>query len=275
MEALTGVGSAYRAVREGFNGQAGAAAAQLAKRGMRGDLNSFEGEFGLFPQFFNGEYDRDFFLSGVGDDLMGSRITCKPWPCAGHTHLFLTAISEMRSTSPFDVHDIRKIIVTGGSPILEQQCEPKSLRVAPPHSIDAKVSIPFLVGKMLCHETIKLDDFSARGLDDRDAIALAELVEWRRDSAFGRVGEGFGPAQIEIALADGSTRAHRVESSLGHPLKPLPWTQLVEKFEDCLAVSDAVISDSSAQLVVKLIAELENVNDVREMMVHLTGVSAR
>jgi 2-methylcitrate dehydratase PrpD len=273
MEALTGVGSAYRAVREAFNGQSGATAAQLAKRGMRGDPNSFEGEFGLFPQFFNGEFDRDFFLAGVGEDLLGSRITFKPWPCAGHTHLYLTAISEMVAESPIPFGEVRRIVVTGGSHILEQQCEPKSLRVAPPHSIDAKVSIPFLVGKMLRHGTVKLDDFSPRGLADPDATAVANLVEWRRDPAFGRVKEGFGPAQVEITLADGTIRTNRVEQSLGHPLKPLPWDQLVDKFHDCLAASDVEIPDADAKSAVVLLQDLENVRDVREVMSLLVGSS--
>ncbi|KQW42656.1 hypothetical protein ASC77_23645 [Nocardioides sp. Root1257] len=271
MEALTGVGSAYRAVREGFDAQAGAAAAELAKRGMRGDPNSFDGEFGLFPQFFDNDYDRDFFLAGVGQELLGPRITFKPWPCAGHTHLYLTAISEMQQQAPIAYKDIRRVVVIGGSKVLEQQCEPSALRTAPPHSIDAKVSIPFLVGKMLRHGTVKLDDFSAQGLRDQDAIDIANLVEWRLDPAFGRVDEGFGPARVEVLMADGTTRSNRVEQSLGHPQKPLPWSQLVEKFHDCLAVSDARIPMTSAQAVVDLVDDLENVEDVRQVMRHLVS----
>jgi 2-methylcitrate dehydratase PrpD len=270
MEALTGVGSAYRAVREGFNAQSGAAAAQLAKRGMRGDPNSLEGEFGLFPQFFEGDYDRDFFLSGLGEELLGPRITFKPWPCAGHTHLYLTAVAEMNAQAPVPYQEVRRITVIGGSAILEQQCEPKSLRTAPPHSIDAKVSIPFLIGKMLRHGTVALDDFSARGLADPDAIALAGLVQWRRDPVYARVDEGFGPAQVDIEMADGTVRSARVEQSLGHPDKPLPWESLVEKFEDCLHVSEATLEPDAATSVVQLISDLEGVEDVAEVTRHLT-----
>lgn len=271
MEALTGVGSAYRAVREGFNAQAGAAAAQLAKRGMRGDPNSFDGEFGLFNQFFDGDYDHEWFVAGVGTELLGPRITFKPWPCAGHTHLYLTAISEMMSEAPIRYQDIHRITVVGGGKVLEQQCEPRALRVAPPHSIDAKVSIPFLVGKFLRHGTVKLEDFSAQGLQDQEAIDLASRVEWRQDPAFGRVDEGFGPGQVEIEMVDGSTRSARVEQSLGHPKKPLPWDQLVEKFHDCLEASGVNIRAEDADAVVQLVAELESVEDVRGIMNLLTG----
>lgn len=270
MQALAEVGSAYRGIREGFNAQSGAIAAQLAARGMRGDDGSFDGAFGLFNQYFQGDYDRDFFVAGLGTDLLGPKITFKPWPSAGHTHLFLTAVADLMADPANRPEDVRRVTVIGGSKILEQQCEPKAQRVAPPHSIDAKVSIPFLVGKMLRHGTVRLEDFSHHGLRDSEAIDIAQLVEWRRDPDFRRGDEGFGPGEVQLEMADGRTPRVRVDFGLGHPHRPLSWDQLVTKFHECLAASAVKIPAKDADQVVATVANLEATADVRVLMYKLT-----
>ena len=273
MQALTETGSAYRAVREGFNARAGALAAQLASLGMPGDDGSLEGRFGLFAQFFNNDYDRDFLLRGLGSDLLGPMITYKPWPSAGHTHLYVTALDELLTDPSVRPEDVTRIRVAGGSEILRQQCEPRDERVAPTSSIDAKVSIPFLLGKYLRRRTIKITDFlpDSDGLEDAEAIAYAEKVEWRIDPAFRRQGEGFGPGRVELELADGRTVATQVAHGLGHPDKPLSWDRVVAKFHECLDVSAVDVSTAAADEVVAATAELESVPDIRVLADRLTS----
>jgi 2-methylcitrate dehydratase PrpD len=272
MQALTEAGSAYRAVREGFNARAGALSAQLASLGMPGDDGSFEGRFGLFAQFFDGDYDREFFLRGLGTELLGPMITYKPWPSAGHTHLYVTALDELLSNGPVRPEEVARIRIAGGSEILQQQCEPRDERVAPARSIDAKVSIPFLLGKYLRRRTITIADFfpDAEGLEDPEAIALAEKVEWRIDPDLRRQGAGFGPGRVELELSDGRTVATQVGHGLGHPERPLSWDRLVAKFHECLDVSAVAVTDAAADEVVAITAELESVPDIGVLADRLT-----
>jgi len=270
MQALTEVGSAFRAVREGFNARAGAVSAQLASLGMRGDDGSLEGRFGLFPQFFAGDYDRDVLLRDLGRDLLGPLITYKPWPSAGHTHLYVTALDELLADPSVRPKDVRRIRIVGGREILRQQCEPREERVAPRQSIDAKVSIPFLIGKFLARGTIKITDFLPDGLRDAEAIAFAEQVEWRIDPSLQRDGEGFGPGRVELELSDGRTVATQVAHALGHPEKPLSWDRTVAKFHECLAVAAVDVPAEAADAVVAATAELESVPDIRVLIDRLS-----
>jgi 2-methylcitrate dehydratase PrpD len=270
MQALTEVGSAFRGVREGFNARAGVLCAQLAARGMRGDDASLEGRFGLFGQFFNGDYDREFLLQGLGREFLGPMITFKPWPSAGHTHLYLTALGELLADPAIRPEDVRRIRIAGGRELLQQQCEPRDERVAPRQSIDAKVSIPFLIGKFLQHGTITITDFLPDGLRDPDAIAFAELVEWRIDPNLSRDGEGFGPGVVELELSDGRTVVTQTAHGLGHPDKPLSWDRIVAKFHECLAVSAVDVSAAAADEVVAATAELESVPDISVLVDRLT-----
>jgi 2-methylcitrate dehydratase PrpD len=259
MQALARPGSAYRAVREAFNARAGALAALLAADGLPGDHESIEGQFGFFAQFFGNDYDRDFAYS---PELLGPRIAFKLWPCAGHPTLFLTVLAEMLADGTVRPEHVSRITVTGCSDLLPHQCEPPAERAAPRHGIDAKVSIPFLIGKLLKNRTIDLDDFSPAGLDDPAAIALGQRVSWHSDPSLARGQNGFGVGIVEIEHSDGSVVRAQSETPIGHPDNPLSWDQLVTKFRRCLDASAIDVPRSAVDEVVTMIDELESAPDV-------------
>lgn len=262
MQAIARPGSAYRAIREGFNARAGALSAYLASAGMAGDDASLEGQYGYFHQFFGGDYDTEFL---GGPDLLGPITSFKPWPCAGHPQLFLTALPELVRSGQVRPDDIKKISIAGCSDLLPHQCQPLELRAAPAHSIDAKVSIPFLIGKMLRHGGLKIDDFSPEGLKDQAAIDLGMLVEWKLDASLERGANGYGLGIVEIEHSDG-TRVHsEVEYPLGHPDNPLTWDQIVQKFHQCVESSGADLGDNASRIV-RMVEDLENLSGTGEIM---------
>ena len=270
MQALDGVGSGYRGIREGFNTYGGIMAAQLAGHGLRGDPESFEGPHGLFNQFFGGSYDRERFLAGLGSDLLGPRITFKRWPSAGHTHLFLTGVADLCQGRRYRPDEVRRVSLAGGSALLRIQCEPQELRIAPPHAIDAKISIPFLVGKMLVNGTVRLADFLDDGLADEPAIELARRVDWSCDpDRFPRVAEGFGAAEVEIELETGEVLRTRIENPLGHPSRPLSWDELAAKYDDCIAFGAGDFDTDTLKSAVATIARLERHGELDKLLVQL------
>jgi 2-methylcitrate dehydratase PrpD len=257
MQALARPGSAYRAIREAMNARAGALSALLASEGMPGDDESIEGQYGYFPQFFRGEYDPDF-IRGAG--LLGPLISFKPWPCAGHPQLFLTALDQLLAKGSVSPDRVKTIRITGCSDLLPHQCAPLETRAAPSHSIDAKISIPFLIGKLIRHGTITIQDFSTSGLRDQGAIDLGRKVEWSLDPSLARGANGFGIGRVEIEHEDGTVVSAETEYPLGHPDNPLSWAQIVRKFGQCVAVS-ALERDDVADEIVELVENLESLPD--------------
>jgi 2-methylcitrate dehydratase PrpD len=258
MQALARPGSDFRGIREGFSARAGVVSALLASKGMSGDPESMEGEFGFFQQFCNGEYDADFTRQ---EALLASRITYKPWPCAGHPQLFLTALAELMARTPTTPDAIKTIRITGCSALLPHQCEPLEQRAAPPHGIDAKVSLPFLIGKLVRNGGLSISDFTDQGLRDPDAISIARRVKWAMDPALARGPNGYGVGVVEVELNDGRTLRHQTEHPWGHPQNPLSWDDLVQKFRQCVEASSSPVSSAAVDDVVGLIANLESLPD--------------
>ena len=57
--------------------------------------------------------------------------------------------------------------------------------------------------------------------------------------------------------------AERAESSPGQPLS---WSQIVEKFDDCLDSAGGAVPASRARHAVELVRDLERLTDVRELI---------
>ena len=262
MQALARPGSAYRAIREGFNARAGALAAILAGHGMAGDDASIEGRFGYFDQYFKGEYDAEFLND---PELLGPLDAFKPWPCAGHPQLFLTAVADLLKNGLIRPDYVKSVRLIGCSDLLPQQCAPLAERAAPIHSIDAKSSIPFLVGKLIQHGNLTLDDFSKDGLLDHAAIDIGLRVEWALDPGLKRGSNGFGRGVVEIEHYDGTRVRAETEFPLGHPENPLTWPDLVKKFRACVAAS-TISSSVDTDEIIEFINSLEFVPDAGKLL---------
>ncbi|RYE40132.1 MAG: MmgE/PrpD family protein [Hyphomicrobiales bacterium] len=260
MEALASPGSAYRAVREGFNARAGALSAYLAAEGMPGDADSLEGQYGYFTQFFQNDYDPAFIRQSR---LLGPITSFKPWPCAGHPQLFLTAVANLIRRGEVTPETVKTIRITGCSDLLAHQCAPIELRSAPRHSIDAKVSIPFLIGKLLVHGTLTIADFSTEGLQDPQASALGRRVQWRHDPTLRRGMNDYGIGIVEVEHEDGTTVRAEAAYPLGHPENPLKWDDVVSKFHSCMESAGFA---PLAEKVVDIVDNLESLADVTVLL---------
>lgn len=254
-----GTGSSFRAIRDGFNAKAGLLAALLAERGVHGGGGALEGRFGFFNLHFGGDYDRAVLLDGLGTRFAGERVGYKAWPCCGYSQFFLTALQRLLDREKLSADDVDHIVAVGGDDLLRAQCEPLAERVRPDNVIDAKFSLPFQLGKLLTRGTIQLGDFTAAGLRDLAAIAVAERVEWRVDPS---LGGKFGPGLVEVCTVDGRVRRERADQALGHPSLPLSWEQLVAKFHDCARHAAESLSDERVCEAIDVVARLEDLPDV-------------
>ncbi|MFE5703518.1 MmgE/PrpD family protein [Rhodococcus koreensis] len=263
MQAIARPGSSYPAIRGGKDAKEAVISALLAAEGLPGDPDSLEGEFGLFRQFFDGEYDLDRVRR---PEFLGSHVAIKPWPCAAFPQLFLTGISSLMAENRIRVDEVVRILVKGHSDLLPQQCAPLPDRAEPKRSIDAKTSIPFLIGKLLHQGTLGLGDFTPEGLRDPEAIAIAHRVEWKLDQTLLRDANELGGVVVEIEHADGSVVSQHTVTPLGYPDAPLSWEALVEKFRGCVETAQVPVKPESVDKAISLVADLEQVDNVSGLL---------
>jgi 2-methylcitrate dehydratase PrpD len=75
-------------------------------------------------------------------------------------------------------------------------------------------------------------------------------------------------SRVRVTLRDGRAIERRADVARGHPLKPMSWEDLSEKFHDCARL---VIPRGSAEQAVDLISNLQKLGTLEPLLKALAG----
>ncbi|MCL2670324.1 MAG: MmgE/PrpD family protein, partial [Syntrophaceae bacterium] len=137
--------SNFRAVRNCFVNKTGVLAVLLAQEGLSAAKDPLGGKYGLYPQYYKGEYDPAVLVKGLGNEYRFEAINFKPYPSCRDTHTAIDA--SLRLAKQYDIvpEQVEKIVLTVGRSGGEKLFLPKEQRCRPQTSIEAKFSLPFTV----------------------------------------------------------------------------------------------------------------------------------
>jgi 2-methylcitrate dehydratase PrpD len=260
--------SPIRAVREAFPAQAAVQAVLLAKRGIQGFSQPFEGRSGFFRLFAAGRYDVDALLADLGTRFWGERLSFKPWPCCRGTHAYIQAARELRERHALRWQDIARVTLTIGA-VQRMLCEPLAAKQSPTEPIDAKFSLPFTVASALIQPDVTLDSFTPGALRDPDTLALAQAMRCELRSDWGREHAAAGAVRIE--MRDGTVFAHEVSQAVGHPDAPLDDVRLRAKFVACAARAQQPCTRFQAEDFAQRIGQLAACTDAGRALEVVSG----
>lgn len=249
-------GSDVRGFRDGFGARNGVTAAYLAQAGLQGDPQAFEGKYGFYGAFFNGQYEREPLLGELGRRYEVERISIKAWACARETHATLQALLELRERHALQPEAIAKVVLHVGETNLKF-CEPGEARRRPAARMDALCALPFCAAVALQHGSVPLSAFSDEGMADAQVLALAQRITWVQDDAVstGTVEGG----DVEIHLHGGETLRHSVRHGIGHPDFPISDELLVRKFIGCAALAERPAAARQVENFWALVQRIEHI----------------
>lgn len=264
MEVIFATGSDLRGMYAGFTAKGAVIAALLAQKGITGIDTLFEGKAGIFNVYFGGKYDREKMLDGLGQRFLGGTTLYKAWPAVGNSHTYIHATIELMKEKGIAAGDIETIRTFVGD-FTYTMCTPLEVRRAPTTLVDAKMSLPFIVGIAASKGRIGIGDFSEAALKDPDVLAMAAKVVPVQDPSQNwtfKLPDG----RIEIAMRDGRV-FERVGNGIPGSLEaPLTWLQLTDKFVSCALVAAVPPSAAAIEKAQRLIRQLERVGDATDVI---------
>jgi 2-methylcitrate dehydratase PrpD len=264
MEVIFATGSDLRGMYAGFTAKGAVIAALLAQKGITGISTLFEGKAGIFNVYFGGKYDREKMLDGLGERFLGGTTLYKAWPAVGNSHTYIHATIELMKEKGLGANDIETIRTFVGD-FTYTMCTPLEVRRAPGTLVDAKMSLPFIVGIAASKGKMGIADFSETALKDPEVLAMAAKVvpvqdpnqNWTYKLPDGR---------IEIVTRDGRVFERLGDKVPGSQEAPLTWEQISEKFVSCASVAQIPPSEASIRTAQELVRQLENVGDATEVL---------
>lgn len=203
-------------------------AAFLAKRGITGPLEVFEGNKG-FKEAISGP----FTIAWEHENLeMVGKTILKKFNAEIHSQTSLEGVLEMRAAEDFGVNDIDRIeldvfdvaynIIGGGEEGDKLQVQTKE---------QADHSLPFMVAVTLLDGEIGPVQYAPERIARPDVQSLMRKVRVRSDPDLSQSFPKEMPVRIRIILGDGRTLSREKRDYEGFCTRPMSWERVIEKFE--------------------------------------------
>ena len=232
----------------------GVFAADLARRGMTGPHEIFEGPKGLMKQLNLGGLKN--LTLGSGGDFMIDKTYIKFWPAEYHSQSAIDAVLQLRpkvlgkKIEKIHIKSFEAAVSIIGS-------EPEKRR--PTSRETADHSLSYCCAAALIDGDVTLETFDEHRLNDPRLLDLIDRTTIVEDPSCNAGYPKGIPNDITITCADGTAAQKRVDYPRGHAGNPMTDEEVVAKFRRMAA---GVLSNGTAESVLDQAWNLEKLKDV-------------
>jgi 2-methylcitrate dehydratase PrpD len=259
--------SLMKRLQPGLAAQAAVVAVQLAKCGIRGAQNVFEGADGFFRVYLHGRVDADVVRQDLGRRFELMHLSYKPYPCCRDVHTAVDSVLQLRTQEKRPASDIQTIRVGVTAPGYQMVCVPEHVRLAPRTIVEAQFSMPYTVAAAWIDGGLGMRHFSDAGLQRADILALAARVQPYVDAEIDRDWKRFvTPARVTVKFCDGQTVETRVDYPKGHPRNMMTEAEFAAKTADCATFAARPLPADTADCLISTVSKLESLADIAALL---------
>lgn len=253
---------------------------EYAQLGLTGAHNVFEGVYGYFHLFANGQVLPEVLLDGLGEEFLGERINFKRWPSCGQTSA-ATDLALQLVDEGLDYNDIESIHVRQ-SPS-GYNLAGKDFEAGPNISASTQFCAAYCIANALVRKHPTLDQFNIREIAlDPEVIQLCKRITTAPDPSFLDMevevdpGDPLGPVlknrgkylrvEFDITLKDGTAYTKALDYWKGYSQNPLSLDEIIEKYRDSVKFVPGAISQEDSERLLNDILRLEYVANLDDLM---------
>lgn len=256
-------GSMTKRIHPGKASSEGILSALLAKNGLTGPQEVFEGRDG-FIRAYTTCGDASILTNELGNDFYVLKDAFKYYPCCGCIHAALDAIFDIKKDygiKPEEIVEIKAYSPTSSQYIVG---EPLSIKHNPRTTLEAQMSLPYCLAVAICDGEVTLKQFTKQKIKNPDIIALTQKVITAASSELDSIfSSDIWPAKVIILTKKGQTIEKKINRPRGHPKRPLKSQEFRYKFESLV---NGKISNKTREIVLNMLWNLEQVKTISEVV---------
>jgi len=257
-------GTMTKPLHAGRSAENGITAAQLAEKGFTAAHNILEAKRGFFNAMAGG-YDEAKIAGRLGRPyfMQEPGISIKPYPSGSLSHPAQDVILDLVRKHDLHAGDIEAIEVGTNSNVPNALIYPM-----PKTALEGKFSIPFCMAIAVLERKAGIAQFRDRKVRDPRVVELMKRVTLYVDQELEALGYDQVRSRVRVKLKDGRTVEGRADVARGHPLKPMSWAEIGEKFRDCARL---VLSHKDTEGAIELVANLDHARSLSALVRVIAG----
>jgi 2-methylcitrate dehydratase PrpD len=253
-------GAMVKRFHSGRAAQSGVYSALLAERGFTGISDVLEAAYGGYLSTYSGDPKPARLTDGLGTDWETGKIGYKPHASVTSIHTALDALAHLMREHKLKADDIESVDAALSN-MTHVHCawEYKAQGVTA-----AQMNLAYGLAVIAVDGVAFVDQYRADRLRDPRLLSFISRVSARIDPEIDAMGPAFRhAARITLRTRDGRTLHHEILNRRGSPENPLGRDDIEYKFRQ---VTASVLGKRDIDRVVELVARLEHLGDLRELI---------
>ncbi|MFC1926578.1 MmgE/PrpD family protein [Chloroflexota bacterium] len=253
-------------VGTGLHSAGAVRSALLARCGITGTKNVFEGDFNYYQHWGIDNYSLEPLTRNLGRYFEASRTSTKLGPNCKQTHAPVTATIDLVTEHDIKPEDIAEVDVAVDSKAYHLLCLPEEVKSNPKTVVDAQFSLPYGVAVAIVKRDVWIDDFTPQAIDNAVVRELLPKIKPRPDTEVLVPDNWVGGSRVTITTRDGARYSKLVSYAKGHPNNPITIEEMPERFRKCVAFSPRPFAERNIDELIELLLNLEQVDDVSSIV---------
>jgi 2-methylcitrate dehydratase PrpD len=235
----------------------GILSAYMAREGITGGFDIFDGNWGAIGDIISPKYEPQWITKDLGSYWFTREIGLECYPTKGGAHSAIDCVLDILSQGPLNPADVDSILVRATTGIAKN----RALSLFPPHDFyEAQNSMPYILAVTMSDGACGLAQFTHEKIADPAVLALAAKVKLVPDAEADKLSPKTKTTFVDVTLRDGRILSSRVDYCKGEPENFLSRTEIRHKFKTAGA---GVLSDQRLDEVIGTAESLESLNDLR------------
>jgi len=257
-------GSMVEQAHAGIAAEGGVTAALLGQAGLTGGDDILGGRFGwlqaagggVAPEVIHGKLGAPWAIVDPGTWI-------KPYPSGSLTHPAMTLLSTLMREHGFTADNVGNLTVTTNQRLINTL-----IHNNPMDAMQARFSMPFCLAVLLVEGHAGIGEFTDEVVNRADIRAMIKRIDYQ---PYESVEPGYSNVTsfIDVTLMDGTIYRERADYPRGSPENPMSFEDVAEKFRGCTMA--ASWPTDKTERTIELVAELEKLSSVRDLIAQLTG----
>ncbi len=242
-------------IQSAFAARAGAFSALLAQSGVTAPREAFEGRFGFYNMYEEGDPARA--LAGLGERYVSAETSLKKYPSCACNHAVIEATLALvheHDLQPADCLGARAII----SPYMDRLVGAPYNPAQNPQ-VAAQFSVQYSVACAIVRRRLGIAEIQKEAALDPQLIELARRVEVVVDQA--NTGD-LAPGAVEITTRKHGTLRRQADHLPGGPQQPVTDTELAAKVNECMALGTAPLTREQIARLSERIMMIDTLTDM-------------